>query len=142
MSTNHRNPPLRETSGRASGLTGRACALLLCLMLAGAGVAPVHAQGFGSAAVSRQGFWYGGGLGRGYTDLACGICGGERENGGISGYLRAGGTLTRSFLLGGELDAWRRRPGHAQRARRSAHRHRLLGIPSPSTAGSSSSASA
>jgi len=77
-------------------------------MLALATVTPLAAQGFGSAAASRQGFWFGGGLGQGYTDLWCGICAGERENGGLSGYLRAGGTLTRSFLLGGELNAWRR----------------------------------
>lgn len=84
---------------------------LLCAMLGLATVAPANAQGFGSAAASRQGFWYGVGLGQGYTDLWCGICGGERENGGISGYFRAGGTLTRAFLLGGELNAWRRSNG-------------------------------
>ena len=84
-------------------------ALLACVMLPGA--SPVSAQGFGSAAASRHGFWYGGGLGQGYTDLWCGICAGERENGGISGYARAGGTLTRSFLLGAELNLWRRSNG-------------------------------
>jgi hypothetical protein len=83
--------------------------LMTCAMLLTA--VPVSAQGFGSAAASRHGFWYGGGLGQGYTDLWCGICGGERENGGISGYARAGGTLTRSFLVGAELNLWRRSTG-------------------------------
>jgi hypothetical protein len=84
---------------------------LVCAMLSLAMLSPLSAQGFGSAAASRQGFWYGGGLGQGYTDLWCGICAGERENGGISAYFKAGGTLTRSFLLGGELNAWRRSTG-------------------------------
>ena len=84
-------------------------ALLGCAMLIT--TAPLEAQGFGSAAAARQGFWYGGGLGQGYTDLWCGICAGERENGGISGYARAGGTLTRSFLVGAELNFWRRSTG-------------------------------
>lgn len=83
--------------------------LFLCAMLSSA--APLAGQGFGSAAAARQGFWYGGGLGQGYTDLWCGICAGERENGGISGYARAGGTITRSFLVGAELTFWRRSSG-------------------------------
>ena len=83
--------------------------LAACVMLGTA--TPARAQGFGSAAAARHGFWYGGGLGQGYTDLWCGICAGERENGGISGYARAGGTLTRSFLLGAELNLWRRSTG-------------------------------
>ena len=87
--------------------SARLPALLLgCAMLHATG--PLTAQGFGSAAAARQGFWYGGGLGQGYTDLWCGICAGERETGGISGYARAGGTLTRSFLIGAELNFWRR----------------------------------
>jgi hypothetical protein len=66
------------------------------------------AQGFGPVTASRQGLWLGGGIGHGWTRLSCGICGGERETGGYSGYLRAGGTVTPRFLLGGELDAWYR----------------------------------
>ncbi|HEX9893878.1 MAG TPA: hypothetical protein VGA78_08130 [Gemmatimonadales bacterium] len=68
---------------------------------------PVEAQGFGTASQSRQGFWIGGGVGQAFTDLACAICGGEREGGGLSAYLRAGDTLTPAFLLGGEVLAWR-----------------------------------
>jgi hypothetical protein len=83
--------------------------LIGCVMLVTA--TPSRAQGFGSAAAARHGFWYGGGLGQGYTDLWCSICAGERENGGISGYARAGGTLTRSFLIGAELNLWRRSSG-------------------------------
>lgn len=98
---------LPRTRGRPRAMSWNR-ASLACAMLSLAPITSVTAQGFGSAAASRQGFWVGGGLGQGYTDLWCGICAGERENGGLSGYVRAGGTLTRSFLLGGELTAWRR----------------------------------
>lgn len=96
------SPPARPPARRSA-------ALLACVMLSLA--PPASAQGFGSAAAARHGFWYGGGLGQGYTDLWCSICGGERENGGISGYARAGGTLTRSLLVGAELNLWRRSTG-------------------------------
>jgi hypothetical protein len=81
--------------------------LLVCLMWF-ALATPAAAQGFGPASQSRSGFWISGGLGHAFTDLACNICGGEREGGGWSGYLRAGGTMTPAFLLGGELLAWRK----------------------------------
>lgn len=68
----------------------------------------LHGQTWGTPTESRRGFWLGAGLGQGYTDLRCGICGGDREAGGVSGYVRAGGTVTPRFLLGGELSVWRR----------------------------------
>jgi len=82
--------------------------LLLCTVMWLPLATGVAAQGVGPASQSRQGFWMGAGLGQGYTDLACGICGGERETGGLSGYLRAGGTVSEKLLIGGEFTAWRR----------------------------------
>lgn len=79
---------------------------LLLLVLA----APAGAQGtgFGPVAEGRQGFWIGGGFGQGYTDLSCAICGGTQAGGGPSAGLRMGGTVSRQFLLGGEVTGWRK----------------------------------
>ncbi len=58
-------------------------------------------------APQHHGFWVGGGLGYAATKLSCGLCGEEGSRiGGVSGYLRVGYTLTPSFLLGAEIDAW------------------------------------
>ena len=58
-------------------------------------------------APERQGFWIGAGLGYGAAKLSCGICASEDSRvGGLSGYLRLGATITPSFLLGAEIDAW------------------------------------
>lgn len=95
-------------SRRPDPALSRIGTLLLCTAMWLLLATRVVAQGFGTAAQSRQGFWMGAGLGQGYTDLACGICGGERETGGLSGYLRAGGTVSEKLLIGGEFTAWRR----------------------------------
>jgi len=50
----------------------------------------------------RQGFWFSGGLG--YGSLGCDNCG-SRE-GGISGGLSLGGTITPRFLLGVGTSGW------------------------------------
>ncbi len=54
---------------------------------------------------SRQGFWVGGGLGVGSTGADCNSCGDDRTS-GFSGNLRLGGTISPSFLLGGETNGW------------------------------------
>jgi hypothetical protein len=55
----------------------------------------------------HHGLWVGGGVGYAATKLSCGLCGEEGSRiGGLSGYLRAGYTLTPSFLMGVEIDAW------------------------------------
>jgi len=53
-------------------------------------------------AQARQGFWFSGGLG--YGSLGCKDCG-SRE-GGISGGLSLGGTITPRFLLGVGTSGW------------------------------------
>src|SRR2546430_2707339 len=53
-------------------------------------------------AQARQGFWFSGGLG--YGSLGCDNCG-SRE-GGISGGLSLGGTITPRFLLGVGTSGW------------------------------------
>ncbi|HET6797986.1 MAG TPA: hypothetical protein VFH40_12570 [Gemmatimonadales bacterium] len=49
----------------------------------------------------RQGFWIGGGLG--YGTLGCNGC---DRLGGVSGYLKLGGTLRQNILLGVEINGW------------------------------------
>lgn len=78
--------------------------LLAFLILA----SPLSAQGFGPPAASRQGFWVGGGLGQGATWLRCEVCDDERQAGGLTGYARAGATISDRLLLGGDLTYWRR----------------------------------
>ena len=53
-------------------------------------------------AQTRQGFWFSGGLG--YGSLGCDNCG-SRE-GGISGGLSLGGTISPRFLLGVGTSGW------------------------------------
>jgi hypothetical protein len=53
----------------------------------------------------RQGFWIGFGLGEGSTGADCSSCDNSRTT-GLSGYLRMGGTLSQSVLIGGETNGW------------------------------------
>ena len=61
-----------------------------------------------NAAASRGGQWLGFGLGTGMGRVSCPICESNRHT-SISGYVKAGGTLSRKFLLGVETDGWMRR---------------------------------
>lgn len=83
--------------------------LTVVLALAGLGLPPVEAQqGFGPAHEARQGFWASVGAGQGGTWLRCGICGEERDAGGLAGYARAGATVSDRLLVGADLTYWRR----------------------------------
>jgi hypothetical protein len=67
-----------------------------------------------SPADARRGFWMGAGLGTASGSLHCSICNDESTR-GTSGYLRAGTTLDRKFLLGVEAGGWQR---HGDEGRR------------------------
>ncbi len=54
---------------------------------------------------NRHGVWFGGGVGLGSARLSCTVCRAGRD-GGTSGYLRVGATVTRQLLLGGETVIW------------------------------------
>jgi hypothetical protein len=56
---------------------------------------------------TRQGFWIGFGLGPGSIGTDCFSCSSERTT-GASGYLRLGGTVSPSILIGGESNGWAR----------------------------------
>lgn len=55
---------------------------------------------------TRQGFWIGFGLGAGQATPDCGTCSNLDAGTGGSGYLRLGGRLNNSWLLGGESNSW------------------------------------
>jgi hypothetical protein len=54
---------------------------------------------------ARQGFWIGFGLGGGSIGANCVDCDSSRT-GGVTGFLRLGGTVSQHVLLGGEIDGW------------------------------------
>jgi hypothetical protein len=60
----------------------------------------------------RQGFWVGFGLGPGYAQIDCSMCGQRPANDpwdggvGLTGYLAMGGTPRSNLLLGGEVSTW------------------------------------
>jgi len=74
-------------------------ALVVSLLLA-----PPAALGAQEAG-SHHGFYLGAGLGHGSAQLTCSICQGGR-NGGTSGYLSGGYSVTPRVRLGAEILAW------------------------------------
>jgi len=73
----------------------RSTAIVLALLALGASAASAqHPQ-------TRKGFWIGFGLG--YGSLSCTGC---SSTGGVSGYLKLGGTVSPHLLLGGETNGW------------------------------------
>ena len=59
----------------------------------------------GQRVAERHGVWFGGGVGMGSARLSCSICRGGRD-GGLSGYLRLGATVSPQVLIGGETTIW------------------------------------
>src|SRR2546428_4713212 len=53
----------------------------------------------------REGFWVSFGLGYGSAHEKCDGCA-DTTVGGVTGFVRLGGTLSRRLLLGGEIDGW------------------------------------
>lgn len=92
-----------DRAGRSRG-AGIGMAMALGLALGTVAPAGVAAQ---VGTPVRDGQWLGVGLGGGLDQVACGVCAGEPKP-GIAGHVRFGGTLSRTFLLGGEFDLWTR----------------------------------
>ncbi len=55
---------------------------------------------------TRQGFWIGFGGGYGSAGVSCDGCGNTDREGSASGFLKLGGTLSPSVLLGAEVNGW------------------------------------
>ena len=72
---------------------------VVALVLAALSPRAASAQGHPQ---TRQGFWFNGGMG--YGSLGCQDCSGRE--GGLSGGLALGGSLSQKVLLGGGTNAW------------------------------------
>jgi len=78
------------------------CRIVAAGLLAAVAVSqPARAQD-----ATLRGPWLGAGLGTASAAVNCAICNGDR-NGGLSGYLAGGFTLSRSLRAGAELAGWR-----------------------------------
>jgi hypothetical protein len=78
-------------------------AILVVTLLVGA-ISSAYAQSIGRPN-TRSGFWAGLGVGGGSAEMDCSSCSNFRFT-GLSGYVRAGITVTRVLLLGVETDGW------------------------------------
>ncbi|HXL10977.1 MAG TPA: autotransporter outer membrane beta-barrel domain-containing protein [Gemmatimonadales bacterium] len=54
----------------------------------------------------REGFWIGFGLGYGSANITCGTCGSGPRTGGVTAFLKLGGTPSRNVLIGGAINGW------------------------------------
>ena len=68
---------------------------------------PTQAGGVSEALPRRRGFWFSGGLG--YGSLGCDDCSGRE--GGLSGGIQLGGSISPKVLLGGGTTGWTKSEG-------------------------------
>src|SRR5437762_6713999 len=61
----------------------------------------------------REGFWIGFGLGYGSANITCGTCGSGPRTGGVTAFLKLGGTPSRNVLIGGAVNGWSHSRGGA-----------------------------
>jgi len=61
----------------------------------------------------REGFWIGFGLGYGSANVTCDTCGSGPRTGGVTAFLKLGGTPSRNLLIGGAINAWSHQSGGA-----------------------------
>jgi hypothetical protein len=80
----------------------RLASMLTCVAMLG--LAPALAA---QRPQSRTGFWYAFGIGDGWARVSCQICKGAHQT-GLSAYLRLGGGVSRSLLIGAEMAGWRK----------------------------------
>ena len=80
---------------------------LTVLLIGVAMLAVLGKPGLAQTANPRGGFWWGLGLSYGWVHVSCDICIADREA-ALSATIYLGGTISRSVLLGGELNGWTR----------------------------------
>src|SRR3989442_10311259 len=66
----------------------------------------------------REGFWIGFGLGYGSANITCDSCGSGPRTGGVTAFVKLGGTPSRNLLIGGAINGWAHshRRGHPDNA--------------------------
>ena len=79
--------------------TARAVALLAALSCAASAARAQYPQ-------RRDGFWIGFGLGYGWANIRCDQCVDSSSVGGITGFVKLGGTPSRNVLIGGAINGW------------------------------------
>jgi outer membrane protein with beta-barrel domain len=76
------------------------------LMLIASAVRAQYAQ-------RRDGFWIGFGLGYGSANISCDNCTSGPATGGVTGFVKLGGTPSRNVLIGGAINGWSHSSGGA-----------------------------
>jgi len=61
----------------------------------------------------REGFWIGFGLGYGSANVACDGCGSGPRTGGVTAFVKLGGTPSPNLLIGGAINGWSHPSGGA-----------------------------
>src|SRR2546426_1648573 len=61
----------------------------------------------------REGFWIGFGLGYGSANITCDSCGSGPRTGGVTAFVKLGGTPSRNLLIGGAIHGWSHSSGGA-----------------------------
>src|SRR2546426_4987135 len=61
----------------------------------------------------REGFWIGCGLGYGSANIPCDSCGSGPRTGGVTAFVKLGGTPSRNLLIGGAINGWSHSSGGA-----------------------------
>src|SRR6266702_8686454 len=61
----------------------------------------------------REGFWIGFGLGYGSANVTCDTCVSGPRTGGVTAFLKLGGTPSRNLLIGGAINGWSHTSGGA-----------------------------
>jgi hypothetical protein len=61
----------------------------------------------------REGFWIGFGLGYGSANVTCDSCGSGPRTGGVTAFLKLGGTPSPNLLIGGAINGWSHSSGGA-----------------------------
>src|SRR2546428_8580650 len=54
----------------------------------------------------REGFCIGFGLGYGSANITCDSCGSGPRTGGVTAFVKLGGTPSRNLLIGGAINGW------------------------------------
>src|SRR2546425_11022474 len=65
----------------------------------------------------REGFWIGFGLGYGSANIDCDNCASGARTGGVTAFLKLGGTPSRNVLIGGAINGWSHASGGGTRPR-------------------------